>query len=60
MIALISVYDKAGVRELALNLAELGFDIYSTGGTQRHLVCWRLPQALAVGEVMQGESVVWG
>src|SRR3990170_3977740 len=37
MIALISVYDKAGVRELALNLAELGFDIYSTGGTQRHL-----------------------
>jgi phosphoribosylaminoimidazolecarboxamide formyltransferase/IMP cyclohydrolase len=37
MIALISVYDKAGVRELALSLAELGFDIYSTGGTQRHL-----------------------
>ncbi len=37
MIALISVHDKAGVRELALNLAELGFDIYSTGGTQRHL-----------------------
>ncbi|MDO8614065.1 MAG: bifunctional phosphoribosylaminoimidazolecarboxamide formyltransferase/IMP cyclohydrolase, partial [Dehalococcoidia bacterium] len=37
MIALISVYDKTGVRELALSLAELGFDIYSTGGTQRHL-----------------------
>src|SRR3972149_3962486 len=37
MIALISVYDKAGVKEFALNLAELGFDIYSTGGTQRHL-----------------------
>src|SRR3990172_5081894 len=37
MIALISVYDKAGVRELAMSLAELGFDIYSTGGTQRHL-----------------------
>src|SRR3970040_2646366 len=37
MIAIISVYDKAGGRELALSLAELGFDIYSTGGTQRHL-----------------------
>src|SRR3989337_1364623 len=37
MIALISVFDKAGVRELAMGLAELGFDIYSTGGTQRHL-----------------------
>jgi phosphoribosylaminoimidazolecarboxamide formyltransferase/IMP cyclohydrolase len=37
MIAIISVHDKAGVREFALSLAELGFDIYSTGGTQRHL-----------------------
>src|SRR3972149_898770 len=37
MIALISVYDKAGVKELALRLAGLGVDIYSTGGTQRHL-----------------------
>ncbi|MFQ6020342.1 MAG: bifunctional phosphoribosylaminoimidazolecarboxamide formyltransferase/IMP cyclohydrolase, partial [Dehalococcoidia bacterium] len=37
MIALISVSDKAGVVEFALGLAELGFDIYSTGGTQRHL-----------------------
>jgi phosphoribosylaminoimidazolecarboxamide formyltransferase/IMP cyclohydrolase len=43
MIALISVYDKSGVRELALNLAELGFDIYSTGGTQRHLAEAGLP-----------------
>ncbi|MFQ5791816.1 MAG: bifunctional phosphoribosylaminoimidazolecarboxamide formyltransferase/IMP cyclohydrolase, partial [Acidobacteriota bacterium] len=37
MIAFISVSDKAGVQEFAMNLAELGFDIYSTGGTQRHL-----------------------
>src|SRR3972149_1116133 len=37
MIALISVYDKAGVKELALRLAGLGVDIYATGGTQRHL-----------------------
>src|SRR3970040_648974 len=37
MIALLSVYDKAGVRELAMSRAELGFDISSPGGTQRHL-----------------------
>jgi len=43
MIALISVHDKTGVQELALGLAELGFDIYSTGGTQRHLADVGLP-----------------
>ncbi|KKK84657.1 hypothetical protein LCGC14_2781140, partial [marine sediment metagenome] len=37
MIALISVHDKAGVHEFARSLAELGFDIYSTGGTQQQL-----------------------
>src|SRR3990170_4462628 len=37
MNAFISVSDRTGVQELALGLAELGFDIYSTGGTQRHL-----------------------
>jgi phosphoribosylaminoimidazolecarboxamide formyltransferase/IMP cyclohydrolase len=43
MIALISVSDKRGVKGLALGLAELGFDIYSTGGTQRHLAETGLP-----------------
>ncbi len=37
MIAFVSVHDKAGVQELARSLAELGFDIYSTGGTQKAL-----------------------
>ncbi|MCH7835507.1 MAG: bifunctional phosphoribosylaminoimidazolecarboxamide formyltransferase/IMP cyclohydrolase [Chloroflexi bacterium] len=37
MIAFISVSDKAGVQEFARELAELGFEIYSTGGTQRAL-----------------------
>jgi phosphoribosylaminoimidazolecarboxamide formyltransferase/IMP cyclohydrolase len=37
VIALISVSDKAGVQELARGLAELRFDIYSTGGTERSL-----------------------
>ena len=35
--ALISVYDKTGLAELAFRLAELGYDIYSTSGTQRFL-----------------------
>ncbi len=43
MIALISVHEKAGVQELARDLAELGFDIYSTGGTERHLAEAGLP-----------------
>ena len=37
MIAFISVSDKTGVQEFARSLAELGFDIYSTGGTQKAL-----------------------
>jgi phosphoribosylaminoimidazolecarboxamide formyltransferase/IMP cyclohydrolase len=36
-VALIAPYDKTGLRELAFGLAELGFDIYSTSGTQRFL-----------------------
>ncbi len=43
MIALISVSDKRGVKEFALALAQLGYDIYSTGGTQRHLLETGLP-----------------
>ncbi|HEU4758979.1 MAG TPA: bifunctional phosphoribosylaminoimidazolecarboxamide formyltransferase/IMP cyclohydrolase, partial [Dehalococcoidia bacterium] len=37
MIAFISVSDRTGVQEFALGLAELGFDIYATSGTQKHL-----------------------
>ena len=33
MRALISVYDKTGVAEFARGLAELGFEIVSSGGT---------------------------
>jgi len=35
--ALISVYDKRGLDDFAQGLAELGVQILSTGGTQRHL-----------------------
>jgi phosphoribosylaminoimidazolecarboxamide formyltransferase/IMP cyclohydrolase len=35
--ALISVYDKAGLAEFARQLAQLGIEIVSTGGTARYL-----------------------
>lgn len=37
-IAILAPYDKSGLEEFALNLAELEFEIYSTSGTQRYLV----------------------
>jgi phosphoribosylaminoimidazolecarboxamide formyltransferase/IMP cyclohydrolase len=37
MIALLAPYDKTGLRELALGLAELGYEICSTSGTARRL-----------------------
>ena len=37
MRALISVYDKSGITELATGLAELGWDLVSSGGTARQL-----------------------
>ena len=35
--ALISVSDKSGVADFAKGLTEAGVEIYSTGGTSRHL-----------------------
>ncbi|MDP9359225.1 MAG: bifunctional phosphoribosylaminoimidazolecarboxamide formyltransferase/IMP cyclohydrolase, partial [Chloroflexota bacterium] len=37
MRALLSVFDKTGVVEFAQSLADLGFEIISTGGTQQQL-----------------------
>jgi len=36
-IAILAPYDKTGLAEFAFYLAELGYDIYSTSGTQRFL-----------------------
>ncbi|MDR2519058.1 MAG: bifunctional phosphoribosylaminoimidazolecarboxamide formyltransferase/IMP cyclohydrolase [Spirochaetaceae bacterium] len=41
--ALISVYDKHGVSALASFLHESGWDIFSTGGTARHLAKEHIP-----------------
>ena len=35
--ALLSVYDKSGVAELAVGLVELGWELISSGGTAKHL-----------------------
>ena len=37
MRAIIAPYDKTGAADLARGLIELGFEIYATGGTHRHL-----------------------
>jgi phosphoribosylaminoimidazolecarboxamide formyltransferase/IMP cyclohydrolase len=37
MIAIIAPYDKAGAAELARGLVGLGWQVYATGGTLRHL-----------------------
>ncbi|MGD9798109.1 MAG: bifunctional phosphoribosylaminoimidazolecarboxamide formyltransferase/IMP cyclohydrolase [Acidimicrobiia bacterium] len=49
MRALLSVYDKAGVAELARGLADLGWDLVSSGGTARHLA----EQGLAVTDLAE-------
>ncbi|MBW1758429.1 MAG: bifunctional phosphoribosylaminoimidazolecarboxamide formyltransferase/IMP cyclohydrolase, partial [Deltaproteobacteria bacterium] len=36
-VAILAPYDKSGLKNFALRLAELEFDIYSTGGTHKHL-----------------------
>ncbi|MDP9326440.1 MAG: bifunctional phosphoribosylaminoimidazolecarboxamide formyltransferase/IMP cyclohydrolase [Candidatus Dormibacteraeota bacterium] len=37
MKAILSVYDKTGIEDFARGLVELGFEVYSTGGTRRAL-----------------------
>ena len=41
--ALISVYDKRGLEELARGLVELGFEIVASGGTAKSIAGWGLP-----------------
>lgn len=48
--ALLSVSDKTGIEELARNLVALGYEIISTGGTQKALRAAKIP-VTAVEEV---------
>ena len=60
--ALISVYDKAGVVELAAGLAELGWDLIASGGTARVIEAAGLPVTDTAGytgsPTMLGHRVV--
>jgi phosphoribosylaminoimidazolecarboxamide formyltransferase/IMP cyclohydrolase len=43
MRAIISVSDKSGVTEFAQKLSQLGFEIFSTGGTKKALAAAKVP-----------------
>jgi phosphoribosylaminoimidazolecarboxamide formyltransferase / IMP cyclohydrolase len=57
--ALISVFDKTGLEELARGLAELGIEIVSTGGTLQALRAQGIPVA-AVAEVTGFPEILGG
>jgi phosphoribosylaminoimidazolecarboxamide formyltransferase/IMP cyclohydrolase len=57
--ALISVYDKEGVAEFARGLAELGWELVSSGGTAKHLKDAGL-QVLRVEEVTGAPEMLGG
>ncbi len=43
MRAIISVSDKTGVTDFAQGLSQLGFEVFSTGGTQKALEVAKVP-----------------
>jgi phosphoribosylaminoimidazolecarboxamide formyltransferase/IMP cyclohydrolase len=57
--ALISVFDKTGLDEIALKLQENGVQIYSTGGTQSYLEALGL-QIIPVEELTSYPSILGG
>ena len=56
--ALLSVYDKRGISELAQGLAEQGFELLASGGTLTHLQAEGI-SAIAV-DVVTGQSEIFG
>lgn len=57
--ALISVYNKEGLDEIALRLKDLGIVIYSTGGTQAYLENLGIP-VVAVENITEYPSILGG
>lgn len=55
--ALISVYHKDGVTEFVKALVELGFTIYASGGTFKHLSAGGIP-ALPVSDLVDGDAIL--
>src|SRR5690606_36620191 len=59
MRALLSVWDKTGIVELAGRLHEIGFELISTGGTLRAIVDTGIP-ATAVSDVTKSPEMLEG
>jgi len=59
MRAIISVSDKAGVTDFAKDLSELGFEIFSTGGTKRALTEAKVP-VKSVSEITGFPEILGG
>jgi len=55
--ALLSVYHKEGIVEFAQALVELGFTIYASGGTFKHLTANGI-SALPVADLVGGEAIL--
>jgi len=55
--ALISVYDKTGIADFAKTLTELGWQIYSSGGTAKALTAAGVP-VTDVAELVGGEAIL--
>lgn len=55
--ALLSVYHKDGIIEFAQALVELGFTIYASGGTFKHLIGNGIT-ALPVSDLVGGEAIL--
>ena len=54
MRAIISVSDKAGVTDFAKSLSQIGFEVFSTGGTRKALAEAGVP-VKSVGGAQQAE-----
>lgn len=56
-IALISVYDKTGIEEFARGLADLGWQLYASGGTAKAIAATGL-QVKDVADLIGGEAIL--
>lgn len=56
-VALISVYDKAGIEEFARGLADLGWQLYASGGTAKAIAAAGL-DVKDVAELVSGKAIL--
>ncbi len=56
-IALLSVYDKAGIEEFARSLAELGWELYASGGTAKAIKAAGI-EVKDIAELVGGQAIL--